>query len=370
MSGRLRGVGIGVGLLVVGLLLWVLFLDVRAFFKYNADSAKARGGIPVKVAESQMEQLTEVIGANSLVNPITTIDLTAPVSAEAKWVKVDIGQLVKRGDILAELSTSLLDPVLRAAEDDLLKIGKDVENSRLNLKRFLALYAKKLIPKVEIEKAEAEMLSARGKYSAAVSALEKARYDVRHAVITSPVAAIVQERQIEVGEMIRVADRIFTLGRIDQVMVVAQVAEEKIGYVHLDQAAEVVFDAFPNHVVSGRVAKIDPTTDPKTRTFAVYILVDNPDLKYKPGLTAYSRIKYQHRALTIPSLAVITNAGETTVFVVENSRARLRHIKLEPAPFGKVAVVEGLKAGEKVVYYGLLKLKDNDLVNLGVLPKK
>ncbi|MBI3995992.1 MAG: efflux RND transporter periplasmic adaptor subunit [Nitrospirae bacterium] len=360
----------GAGAAASVLVFWVLFLDVKTFFRYSAEASRfTASAIPVKAEAGRIEPLSGIIGANSLVEPASTVKLTSRVASTVKRIPVDLGQLVKQGEVLAELDPFLLEATLIAARDGLAKAKTDLENNRLNLERVTALYNQKLVAKPDLEAARLLLDSAQAAYSASVAAAEKARLDLEiGTIITAPMAAVVQERDINPGESVKESDSLFNLGRIDSVMVVAGVAQEKVGNVRLGQTAEVVFDSFPHEVATGEVVKIDPTTDATTRTFKAYIRVANPDLKYMPGLSAYARIKQQRFALTIPAVAVVTNGGQSSVFVVENSRARLRPVKIEPALFGRVAVIEGLKEGDLVVYYNLMKLKDNDPVAAELSP--
>jgi len=156
---------------------------------------------------------------------------------------------------------------------------------------------------------------------------------------------------------------LFTLGDTRSIMVVADVPEEKAGNVRIGQKAEVVFDAYKNWILTGEVEKIDYQTDSEKRTFHAFIKVADPESKLKAGLAAYARLDDKRRAITIPRLAVIDNAGEATCFVVEDQHAHLRRIRTGASLLERVEVVSGLKEGDKVVYYGLLGLKDNDPVN-------
>ncbi|MGH8604134.1 MAG: efflux RND transporter periplasmic adaptor subunit, partial [Gammaproteobacteria bacterium] len=207
--------------------------------------------------------------------------------------------------------------------------------------------------------------SARFEYARCPEQLATIRQNLKYATVRSPLAGVIKDRKVNPGEVVQNGDLLFTVGRIDSIYVVANVAQEKLPRVHIGQEAEIVFDSFPQQVVTGYVGKIDPSTDPKTRTFPTYIRVKNPQLRFKPGLSAYARLKYQHYSLTIPSLAVIERGGEAIVFVAKNSRVHLRPVKVQPGPLGKSEVIEGLKEGEEVVYYGLKSLKDNDTVDVG-----
>src|SRR5262249_33578286 len=130
----------------------------------------------------------------------------------------------------------------------------------------------------------------------------------------------------------------------------------------------VTVTAFPNDVFEGKVVKIKPVTDPTTRTFLVYTEVANADLKLKPGLTAFTRIKRAHQTLAVPSVALINPTGvqESSVFVLENgSTARLRKGKVGVVAEGMTEILDGLAEGEQVVVVGQYSLRDNDQVLIG-----
>jgi membrane fusion protein (multidrug efflux system) len=206
-----------------------------------------------------------------------------------------------------------------------------------------------------------------------------AELDLQNTTVKSPSDGVIMkrpsspsqivERIASPGEIVQAGNVLLLLGEMRSIMVVANVPEEKVGSVYLKQRAEVVFDAYRNTVLSGAVVKIDPQINPEKRTFKAYIRIEDPKLKLTPGLSAYARLEHKRKALTIPRLAMIKNADEATVFVVETSRARLRRIKTGAELLHKVEVLSGLKEGEEVVYYGLLGLKDNDLVNVETLAR-
>ena len=345
-----------------------LLVDRKILHEYNPKKAKAAGaGIAVQVASAEVQEVGEVIGANAIVDTMTDVDLKALVAAKVKSVPADLGMMFHQGAILAELDRTLLQAALKSAEDDLEKATTELANAWIQHRRYAELYAQHLVPKVELEDAEARKKTAEANEAAAKQSLAQARYNFNNGVITAPIASVVKARQIEPGESVKVGDALFTLGRLDAVYAVAQVSEEKVGKVFLSQESEVVFDAYPNETIKGKVAKIDPNTDPKTRTFPVYVRIENPELRYKPGLSAYVRLKYPRQALIIPSIAVIQNSKTSTVFVVDQDRARLRPVKVENTTLGRTIVTSGLKPGEKVVTFPLLHLSDNDRVNLKTL---
>jgi RND family efflux transporter MFP subunit len=196
----------------------------------------------------------------------------------------------------------------------------------------------------------------------------QARKDLQHASVTSTVAGIVMDRWINVGETPKAQQALLTIGRLDQVLVATNIAEERVGELRLQQPATVTVTAFPNDVFEGQVVKIKPVTDPQTRTFLVYTRVANPSLKLKPGLTAFTRIKKAHQTLAVPSVALINPTGvqESSVFVLENgATARLRRVKVGVVAEGMTEILNGLAEGEQVVVVGQYSLRDNDQVLIG-----
>ena len=188
--------------------------------------------------------------------------------------------------------------------------------------------------------------------------------ELLQAVLTASHSALDQA----IGDQPRAAQKVFTIGRIDQVLVVSNIAEERIEDITIGQAASVTLMAFPNDEFAGTVVKVKPVTDPKTRTFLVYTKVANPGLKLKPGLTAFTRFKRQHEALAVPSVSLINPTGiqESTVFVLEHgSIARLRKVRVGVVAEGMTEIRSGLTAGEQVIVVGQIALRDGDQVIIG-----
>jgi membrane fusion protein (multidrug efflux system) len=351
-------------LAVVGLAVWLGLNMVGDLNKYSAARARDNGsGVPVKVEAVRLEEFPDVIGAHSLAAPTATIDVRTQLAGRVLAVTVDIGHLVRKGQTLAELDSTLYRASVKSAEAAVDRMKAEVENSRVYLERVSNLYSQRLIPKVQVEEASLRLETARQTLVQAEQELERARYDLRNVVITSPAAGVIIQRSVNPGEAVQGQQSLFSLGDTRSIMVVADVPEEKAGNVRIGQRAEIVFDAYKNWTLSGEVEKIDYQTDSQKRTFRAYIKVADPESKLKSGLAAYARLDDKRRALTVPRLAVIDNAGEATVFVVEDSRAHLRRIRTGASLLERVEVVSGLKEGDRVVYYGLLNLKDNDPVN-------
>jgi RND family efflux transporter MFP subunit len=384
------------------------------------------GGVTVQASPVRVEELTDVIGATSAVESLVTVHLRALVSAKIESLHADLGSWVKPGEVLARMDQKVLRATLETARTDaakaraelekiektvvtqlealqatvasardaLTKTRTELQNSQLAFTRTQALYDKKVVAMAELEAAQGRLDTARAAQTSAVEQLTRSENDLKNYAVTSqaqisaakfllaaavevlaraerdfkdttivaPLEGIVLERKKSVGETPVAAEDVFTLGALDSIYVVARVAEEQISRVHPGNRVEIVFDSFPNDKFTGTIVKIDPTTDVKTRTFPAYAKVDNIDKRFKPGLTAYTRIEWKRKALTVPRLAVVKNATEASVFVVRDGHARILPVKVIQAPGERMEVVSGLQEGELVIHFPVLKLKENDPV--------
>jgi RND family efflux transporter MFP subunit len=421
---------IGMGIIGVGVGRHMLRTSPTLAKKFDAP-------LPVQVVEAKLTDLTEIVGATGAVQPLALIKLTTKMAGRIEKIAVDLGDLTTTGQLLIQLDRAVPTAVLRASQSAVEQTAAELSRTTQQLRRvkgfyeqglsnallrtahsavetaqseldravqylqrIQAIHEQGLLPRFEVEKAQAkvdeaqlrynestekllqvqkdlqsEVEKAQAKvdeakfqYSDAEKKLVQAKEDLQHTTLVSPVPGIIMERLINVGEVSRVEQHLLTIGQIDQVLIEAKIAEERVGDVHLKQSATVTFDAFPHETFEGEVVKIKPVTDPETRTFLAYIKVANPELKLKPGLTGFVRITRKRHVLAVPSIAVINPTGvrESTVFVVDNKeRATLRRVKVGIAAEGMTEILDGLTPGENVVVVGQFHLRDGAQVRVG-----
>jgi membrane fusion protein, multidrug efflux system len=331
-------------------------LAVMVKYLLATDGTKARPlgqPIPVQTLPVKVTTLHEVVGASGTTAESIDVLLTNRVIAKVVKVPVEIGTVVKQGDLLAQLDDTLFRSQLDYAKTNL-------EHTSLQLERMLAMQKKGFASAVQVEEA-------RTADAAAHDTVVQAEFNLTNTRITAPAPAIVLQRSINPGEITAVGSAAFKLGIIEPVYMVAQVAEEKFASVHMGMEGEVSTDGFPGVIFSGKVAKIDGNINDATRTFGVYISIPNHDLRLIPGITGYSRLLNQRTGIAVPSVSVIDPVGDkATVFVVDpkEGRAHARVIRRGLMADGMIEILDGLEEHDEVVTVGQLDLRDNDRVNV------
>jgi membrane fusion protein, multidrug efflux system len=344
--------------IILGILLTLIVVVAGVIMlKYlvSTDATKARPvglPIPVQTLPASVTTLKEVVGASGTMGESTDAFLTNRVVARVISVPVELGTIVQKGALLAEMDDSYYASAVEHARTN-------HDHTSAQLERMLAMQAKGYASAVDVEQA-------RTADTAAKEALVEAQFNLSCAKMTAPAPAIILSRNINPGEIPSVGSAGFKLGIIVPIYMVAQVSEEKIGSVHLGMEGDVSTDGFPGVVFKGKVVKIDGSVNDTTRTFGVYISIPNEDVRLIPGITGYARLTNQHMGLAVPSTAVIDPVGDrATVFVVDSdNHAHARPIRRGLMADGMTEILDGLEEGEHVVTVGMQELHDKDRVLL------
>lgn len=347
------------GLLVFETVLHVIGTNTGVARHFNAAS-------PVETVVAQRQTLDEVIGGSGAVEQSSTVQLTSQVTAEVLEVPVKVGDVVKKGDLLLRLDDRLIQAQLEANKEFVEVSNVKIKDQQKQVDRYTALAKKSMGTPLELEKSEIALADARQDLAKAKLTLRQAEIDLEHVKAISPIDGIVLERLVNPGESTHRDQIVLKLGSLNTVFVAPKITEEKMHALQVGMPAEASFPAFPGEVFSGKIVKIDPNIDPVTRTFTAYVEIKNEDLRLKPGLSGFVRIRRSLKdVLAVPSIAVMNPSGEqASVFVVNDSgHANQRKVRTGAVVNAMTEITSGLQAGEKVVTVGQLYLKENDKVH-------
>lgn len=293
----------------------------------------------------------------------------ATVTGRVTQVDALLGQLVKKGDVLARLNSSELSSQQLAY----LKARSELELNRRNAERAKALFQADVISAAELQRRESEyqisqaetraaadQLALLGVSAAAIDRLGKqGAVDSMTPVVTG-LSGVVVERKLAQGQVVQPADSLFVVADLSRLWAVAQVPERQVSQVKVGQAVSIEVPALGNEKLVGKLIFVGQTIDPDTRTVLVRTELDNADGRLKPSMLATMLIEAKAvERLVVPASAVVRESDEDHVFVAEGDGAfRLVKVKLGPEQLGRRVVVSGLKGDEKVVVEGAFHLNN------------
>jgi multidrug efflux pump subunit AcrA (membrane-fusion protein) len=184
------------------------------------------------------------------------------------------------------------------------------------------------------------------------------RKKLRDTSIRTPLTAYVKERQVSVGQYVKVNTPVFVLVKTDPIRLRIEVPERMAPWIKTGQMADVFLEAFPGREFRGRIWRISPTVEQSKRTFVVEALIDNPKGELKPGSYAKAKIHTDKvdRIKLVPVRAVTYILGSNKAFVVQNGKIDAREVKVGDRFGQEVEIVEGIEEGEQVAVTQLSRL--------------
>jgi len=283
--------------------------------------------------------ITQAVTATGTLNPVLNVQVGSQISGNIQKLFADFNSQVKAGQVIAQIDPAVFQANVMQAEGDVANAHAALELARLNSTRTQALVAKQNSAQSELDQSLAALHQAEAAVKIKEGALAKAKVDLDHCTITSPIDGMVISRNVDVGQTVAAslqAPVIFTIANdLTKMQIDANVAEADVGVVTVDQNVEFTVDAFPYRTFRGQVVQVRnaPITVQNVVTYDTVIAVSNPELKLKPGMTANVSIVIAHR---------------DDVLKVNNAAFRFRPPGsarvAEKSPSG-VARVEGAPAG-------------------------
>jgi len=247
-------------------------------------------------------------------------------------------------------------------------------DAQQNLERAKNLAARNLVSRSDLETAQTRYDTAKAAHDQALASARQLRADIeaqssslrlaqrnlRDAVIRAPFEGYVAERLVSQGQYVQPQAPVMRLVRLQPLKLTAEVPEKFAPWIETGREMTVKVDAFPGQVFSGKVVRIAPAVNLKSRAFAIEGEIPNKDGRLKPGTFARVQITTDRveRAVTIPVASVQSRYGTNRVFLVQNGQLVGKEIVLGDRLGDRVEVSQGLDAGTQIVATDVEQLAD------------
>lgn len=367
------------------------------------------GGTAVAVQTTTVQRMAvqrQVDLAGTLMSP-DQAKISSEVAGVIRDVPVQLGSEVRAGDVLVHIQPRELQLALDRAESQLRQVEAQLgvdrtrdrqpppdeqvasvrqamanrDDAQNTFKRAEQLHGRGLMSQVDYDTADTRLKVAEANYQAALdtvhalkatlqdrrAAYELAQKKLNDAAIRAPVAGSVSERLVQPGEFIRENTPVATIVQMNPLKLKTAVQEKYAGVITQGQRVQFRVEAYPNQPFEGKIAYVSPSVDQTTRTFPVEALVDNADRHLKPGFFAKGTIatKLDENVMAVSDDTVSTLAGVSTVYVIEQNKARQQVVSLGTHQDKLWEIVDGLKGTELLASSNLNQLATGTTVRIG-----
>ena len=284
-------------------------------FRFLRKSDKNGASPGWELASAVRQPLWIKVSATGLVDPIVRVEVKSKASGIVERLPIEMGDTVRRGQIIAELDTTEIKNQLEQGQAAWSVATQTVKVKEQALKRTEDLAASGLVSQQDLENAKLDLVRAKSDEISNKLAVANLMERFKDTVLRSPIDGIVLEKRVEIGQVISSGVSSYTGGTaiaviadLSRVYVTAGVDETDIGKVAVGQRVEAVPDAFPDRKFSGVVERISPQSQivQNVTTFDVVTAVDNAENLLKAGMnvTVDILVAGKDEALTVPRRAV------------------------------------------------------------------
>lgn len=333
-----------------------------AFLKYSqiqkemADFAQPRPAPTVSATQVKSEVWEPRLAAVGTVQAVQGVDVNNQVPGQVQEIAFESGARVSKGQLLVRLD----DEVDKA---DLEGLEAAERLAELKLSRNSKLLKDRAVAQGDVDEITAQLDQARAQVRAKKATIDKKQ-------IRAPFSGQLGIRQVNLGQYLAAGSAIVSLQALDPAFVDYSLPERHLGQLDVGQSVRVRVAAYPDRTFEGKIEAISPAIDRGTRNLRIRARLANPDLALRPGMFARvtTLLPVAGPVLTLPREAVTFNTYGDAVYLIREvdgkPQVQRRQIRTGDVRGGRVAVLEGLSEGDRVVLAGQVKLTNGQNVQI------
>ncbi|MRX06294.1 efflux RND transporter periplasmic adaptor subunit [Pseudoduganella sp. FT25W] len=280
--------------------------------------------------------------------------------------KVDVGTLVRKGQVLMQLDPQDLQLSQAQALANLRAAETNRDLAKADLKRYQELVSKSFVSQSVLDAKDSTFKAAQASVDAAQAGYRGQSNQAGYAALVADVDGVVTEVDAEIGQVVTAGTPVVHVAKSGEKEIVIGLPEDKVETLRRVQDVQVRLWADPKNTVAGKIREISPVADPSTRTYTVKVSIPDSWAEAKLGMTALVQFasKTPVPQIKVPLTALFYEKSATSVWVVEQGAVKLVPVTIGGVAGNDIVLAGGVKQGQTVVTAGVNLLKPGQKVKI------
>ena len=321
--------------------------------------------IEVKATTVQKIYVGSAQSFPATVEPLTKVQISTRISGWVDTTPVEEGDTVSKGQLLIKLHDNDIKAKLAQAEAAINAATAHFNNTQTNLRRIERLFEQNAATQKELDDMKTAYSAAEAQLVAAKQQKAEILEMQRYSEIRSPISGVVTRKFVDPGDLANPGVPLMVVEDLRRVKVVAKVPENMVKTLKPGDMVSVRFSDTKLNQTTGKIERVVPGADPRSRQFDVEIVMDNPEQRIQSGVYATVLFSGSGEAgYFIPAAALFTRGQLEGVYLIDAGIAKLRWVKTGRKIGNVVEILSGLTESDQVVFEPGVKVRDGAPVNI------
>jgi membrane fusion protein (multidrug efflux system) len=309
--------------------------------------------VPVRVRVVVPQDFTAVIQTVATVKAKEDYILSAKSAGEISFLNAELGQAVRKGQVLARINPEMAEASLRQAQ-------ANYDLAKSNYDRQRQLSQKNLISEIQLEGAKTQ-------FTVAQSGLRLSSINLKYASVISPIHGIIAEKFVDLYSFVAPGRAVVRVVNPKLIQIEVGLSEKNVSRIGIGNTSELRISSLPEKVFKGKVVQVGPQGNQDNKTFPVKLVFPNPDSAIKGGMIGDLRIQstLYPSAVVVPfDLVQKSTDGEAYVFVLDDGKAVKRSVVVGDVQQDSARIESGLVSGDMIIVDGYKFVSDGTRVSV------
>lgn len=314
-----------------------------------------------QAAARPVEVLEESVG---FIDTLTAPLVAAEVAGRLVDVRVDVGQAVKAGDVLARIEAVDYENELRSVNAEVGRLQALTANQRRVVARYRSLGRDEFVSETALDEAESQLKALTEQLATAGARRDIAARGVSKTTVMAPVDGVIQQRLVSKGTYVANGQALFEIATRAMLRVHLPLPETVLGRVAVGQTVYLTTPTAPNQRVTGRVSELRPRVSTGSRAGEAIVELPNPG-DWAPGASVVGQLVLERReSVVVPAVSVVLRPAGQVTYRIDGDTARQVRVEVGERLGSEIEILSGLETGTQIAVDGAAYLSDGASVKL------